>query len=137
MTDESEAARWERIKSVFADALELSGAERAAFLELASRDDPELGREVASLLAAHERAGPLMASPTLGPDDWGRPPRRQAAARPESLGRYRIRSLLGTGGMGEVYLAHDPLLARDVRSEERRVGKECLSVCRSRWSPYH
>ena len=24
-----------------------------------------------------------------------------------------------------------------IRSEERRVGKECLSVCRSRWSPYH
>ena len=23
------------------------------------------------------------------------------------------------------------------RSEERRVGKECRSVCRSRWSPYH
>ena len=23
------------------------------------------------------------------------------------------------------------------RSEERRVGKECTSVCRSRWSPYH
>ena len=27
--------------------------------------------------------------------------------------------------------------ARDVRSEERRVGKECLRLCRSRWSPYH
>src|SRR3546814_16468389 len=27
-------------------------------------------------------------------------------------------------------------LARD-RSEERRVGKECVSTCRSRWSPYH
>ena len=25
----------------------------------------------------------------------------------------------------------------DVRSEERRVGKECLRLCRSRWSPYH
>src|SRR6184192_1824702 len=25
----------------------------------------------------------------------------------------------------------------DVRSEERRVGKECQSTCRSRWSPYH
>ena len=25
----------------------------------------------------------------------------------------------------------------NLRSEERRVGKECLSVCRSRWSPYH
>src|SRR3546814_7839128 len=24
-----------------------------------------------------------------------------------------------------------------VRSEERRVGKECVSTCRSRWSPYH
>src|SRR3546814_14766916 len=26
---------------------------------------------------------------------------------------------------------------RDARSEERRVGKECVSTCRSRWSPYH
>ena len=26
---------------------------------------------------------------------------------------------------------------RAVRSEERRVGKECLRLCRSRWSPYH
>src|SRR3546814_3200397 len=26
---------------------------------------------------------------------------------------------------------------RDIRSEERRVGKECVSTCRSRWSPYH
>ena len=25
----------------------------------------------------------------------------------------------------------------DVRSEERRVGKECTEQCRSRWSPYH
>src|SRR3546814_13327814 len=31
-----------------------------------------------------------------------------------------------------------PLLASDAyRSEERRVGKECVSTCRSRWSPYH
>ena len=28
-------------------------------------------------------------------------------------------------------------LARIVRSEERRVGKECEDLCRSRWSPYH
>src|SRR3546814_5303045 len=26
---------------------------------------------------------------------------------------------------------------RPTRSEERRVGKECVSTCRSRWSPYH
>src|SRR3546814_3889414 len=29
----------------------------------------------------------------------------------------------------------DPVRSR--RSEERRVGKECVSTCRSRWSPYH
>ena len=29
------------------------------------------------------------------------------------------------------------LESRDLRSEERRVGKECASKCRSRWSPYH
>src|SRR3546814_18205644 len=28
-------------------------------------------------------------------------------------------------------------IARALRSEERRVGKECVSTCRSRWSPYH
>src|SRR3546814_10236105 len=28
-------------------------------------------------------------------------------------------------------------IAVAVRSEERRVGKECVSTCRSRWSPYH
>ena len=28
-------------------------------------------------------------------------------------------------------------LLRLMRSEERRVGKECVSLCRSRWSPYH
>src|SRR3546814_15597173 len=29
------------------------------------------------------------------------------------------------------------LARREQRSEERRVGKECVSTCRSRWSPYH
>src|SRR3546814_12611039 len=28
-------------------------------------------------------------------------------------------------------------ITRDFRSEERRAGKECVSTCRSRWSPYH
>src|SRR3546814_14540534 len=31
----------------------------------------------------------------------------------------------------------DARIAEDARSEERRVGKECVSTCRSRWWPYH
>src|SRR3546814_19928433 len=32
---------------------------------------------------------------------------------------------------------HSSLCLQRARSEERRVGKECVSTCRSRWSPYH
>src|SRR3546814_1874986 len=34
-------------------------------------------------------------------------------------------------------LAADGITVNCLRSEERRVGKECVSTCRSRWSPYH
>src|SRR3546814_8433296 len=47
-------------------------------------------------------------------------------------GRITIATLLAE--------AWDALRRRDyhvLRSEERRVGKECVSTCRSRWSPYH
>src|SRR3546814_12368960 len=37
----------------------------------------------------------------------------------------------------EVLTATDLPGERASRSEERRVGKECVSTCRSRWSPYH
>src|SRR3546814_13380394 len=42
-----------------------------------------------------------------------------------------VRWLVGLIGIAKVAII--PLL----RSEERRVGKECVSTCRSRWSPYH
>ena len=42
--------------------------------------------------------------------------------------------LTGLSGSGKSSLAFDTIYAR---SEERRVGKECLRLCRSRWSPYH
>src|SRR3546814_11959501 len=37
----------------------------------------------------------------------------------------------------EIELDLQPALGRRLRPEERRVGKECVSTCRSRWSPYH
>src|SRR3546814_18111338 len=54
-----------------------------------------------------------------------------------------LAGLLGAHGGGEGDLGegagHDlaPLTAGDGRSEERRVGKECVSTLRSRWAPYH
>ena len=38
---------------------------------------------------------------------------------------------------GDLYHFMDNETYDDIRSEERRVGKECTSWCRSRWSPYH
>ena len=39
-----------------------------------------------------------------------------------------------TNGHEELYVV---IAGRALRSEERRVGKECTATCRSRWSPYH
>src|SRR3546814_15646492 len=53
------------------------------------------------------------------------------------VGEQRVHS----GLMGRnLHLVKQGLLASrgaSIRSEERRVGKECVSTCRSRWSPYH
>src|SRR3546814_1132862 len=39
--------------------------------------------------------------------------------------------------LGPMFRQRYPNVTLDERSEERRVGKECVSTCRSRWSPYH
>src|SRR3546814_2501860 len=49
------------------------------------------------------------------------------------IDRTRIGNLKLTVGLR---FGEDQYLAR-IRSEESRVGKECVSTCRSRWSPYH
>src|SRR3546814_19179240 len=45
--------------------------------------------------------------------------------------------LLGLKAFSAAVLGGFGSLPGAVRSEERRVGKECVSTCRSRWSPYH
>ena len=62
----------------------------------------------------------------------------------ENPGLTVSRIALGCGNFGGVGSAPEFFgqgltedQALELRSEERRVGKECLSVCRSRWSPYH
>jgi hypothetical protein len=112
---------------------------RAAFLAEACGADEALRREVASLVAAHEQASNFIEQP---PDDvaagW------QAAAMPlqgRSFAHYQMLSLLGRGGMGEVWLTKDTLLGRKVAlkllpteftadaERVRRFAQEARGLC--------
>ena len=52
-----------------------------------------------------------------------------------SVEKGQVAAIMGPNGSGKSTLAY--VLAGKDRSEERRVGKECVRLCRSRWSPYH
>src|SRR3546814_14274373 len=47
------------------------------------------------------------------------------------------RSLCGNADLADDLVQETMMKAWKARSEERRVGTECVSTCRSRWSPYH
>src|SRR3546814_17947537 len=74
--------------------------------------------------------------------------RFDALVRPEStslflkkIGLRRAKFIRTGHGAGDRQIVVSPAVGKFdfvlIRSEERRVGKECVSTCRSRWSPYH
>ncbi len=116
--------RWQRVREVFAGALELPEGERAGHVAACTAGDRELADEVEALLAAHGRAEGFLEGeaepPASGPGTETR------------IGPYRLLSLLGAGGMGAVYLAQraDEEFHKRVALKVLKPGMDSAEVIR-------
>ncbi len=107
-----DAERWAKIDRLFDEAMEQAPESRADFLAVACAGDDELRREVESLLDAHSQTASFLSSLALDVAARQLASEGQTSLIGKQLGAYQIISVLGFGGMGEVYLARDERLKR-------------------------
>ncbi len=91
---------WQRVKDLFAEAVERAPDERKAFLERSCRGEAGVLAEVLSLLEHYRQSESFLNCPLQLVEHQG-----PTLSTGESLGPYRVVSKLGQGGMGSVYLA--------------------------------
>ena len=105
--------RWKRVEELYHAAQVHAPGERSAFLDRECSDDPGLREEVASLLDEQVDDG-FLARPAAAMKAPVVSAVATAVMTGQRLGAYHLQSLLGAGGMGEVYRSHDTKLGRDV-----------------------
>jgi serine/threonine-protein kinase len=104
--------RYKQIGKLYHEALTLLPVERAAFLNRACNGNDDLRREVELLLASEVQAEQFLSDGAMQFAAKMLADGRRLAKTGTTIGHYQILSLLGAGGMGEVYLARDGKLGR-------------------------